>query len=113
MALGDTKPCHFCFENFHVHWGGLMVSNNLNPAHSIYVTNPYCFRRISGTVVTGGRVIQTSCGGFQVKLYRLNFLRVSFDADVAFFFYCLSFTCGNYLGLFSTSVPSGNSNREG
>lgn len=51
-----------------------MVSNNLSPAHSIYVTNSYCFRRISSTVVTGGRVIQTSCGSFQVKQCRLNFL---------------------------------------
>lgn len=91
MALGDTESCHFCFENFHIHWGGLLVSNNLNPAHSFYVTNSYCFRSIWSTVVTGGRVIQTSCGGFQVKLCRLNFLRVSFDTDVFFVFYYLSF----------------------
>lgn len=74
MALGDTKPCHFCFENFHVHWGGLMVSNNLNPAHSIYVTNPYCFRRISGTVVTGGRVIRQAVVVFRSNYADLTFL---------------------------------------
>lgn len=86
MALGDTEPCHFCFENVHIRWGGLLVSNNLNPACSIYMTNSYCFRRVWSTVETGGCVIQTSCGSFQVKLGRLNFLGVSFDTDVALFF---------------------------
>lgn len=105
MALGDTEPCHLCFENFHIHWGSLMVFNNLNPAHSIYMSNSYCFRRIASTVVTGGRVIQTSCGSFQVKQCRLNFLRASFDADVVLFFLLPKLYLWKLFCLFSINVP--------
>ena len=85
MAFGDTEPCHFCFENFHTRWGGLLVSNNLYPAHSIYVTNSYCFRRIWSAVVTGGHVTQASCGVFRSNYADLTFLEFPLTQMLLYF----------------------------
>lgn len=58
MTSEDTGPVISVLKTFTFIGGGLMVCNNLNPAHPINMTNSYCFRRITSTVVTGGSVIQ-------------------------------------------------------